>query len=158
MMGGQVEWLLLAYRLPRQPSTPRIALWRRLRLLGALNVVDGRAVLPADAWAKEQFDWLADEVAEAGGEALVWTAKTASPGFDRVLAFRMASAAAQEYTALADAARAAGIDSEAERRRTLVRLRRELRRVRGRDHFSPPERQSAEAALRSLAKVVVHER
>ena len=25
------RWVLLAYRLPREPSTPRIALWRKLR-------------------------------------------------------------------------------------------------------------------------------
>jgi len=24
------RWVLLAYRMPREPSTPRIALWRRL--------------------------------------------------------------------------------------------------------------------------------
>jgi hypothetical protein len=155
MMGGQVEWLLLAYRLPRQPSTPRIALWRKLRRLGAVNVVDGLAALPSDARTKEQFEWLADEVAEAGGEALLWTARTSSPAVDRGLAARMATAVAQEYQALADTALAARVDSEVEARRTLGRLRRELRRVHGRDHFPPPEREAAEAALRSLAAGVV---
>src|SRR5262249_39018906 len=32
------RWVLLAYRLPREPSTPRIAVWRRLRRLGALQL------------------------------------------------------------------------------------------------------------------------
>src|SRR4051794_9204915 len=29
----RTSWVLLAYRLPREPSTPRIALWRKLRAL-----------------------------------------------------------------------------------------------------------------------------
>ena len=61
------EWVLLAYRLPREPSTPRISLWRKLRRLGAVQVVDGLVTLPADPKTVEAFDWLADEVLEAGG-------------------------------------------------------------------------------------------
>ncbi len=48
------DWVLLAYRLPREPSTPRIALWRRLRRLGAAQVLRwarGSPVEPADAGA-----------------------------------------------------------------------------------------------------------
>src|SRR2546426_11732495 len=62
-------WVLLAYRLPREPSTPRSALWRRLRRLGAAQVVDGLAALPLDARNREQLEWLAEEGIEAGGEA-----------------------------------------------------------------------------------------
>jgi hypothetical protein len=36
------DWVLLAYRLPREPSTPRIALWRGLRRLGAAQIVSAR--------------------------------------------------------------------------------------------------------------------
>src|SRR6266508_2543318 len=31
----RTSWVLLVYRLPRDPSTPRSALWRKLRRLGA---------------------------------------------------------------------------------------------------------------------------
>src|SRR5258705_13993425 len=67
------EWVLLAYRLPREPSTPRITLWRKLRRLGAVQLVDGLVALPADAKTVEAFEWLADEVVDAGGEA--WTSR-----------------------------------------------------------------------------------
>src|SRR5258708_1839751 len=30
----RLQWVFLAYRLPREPSTPRIAVWRKLRRLG----------------------------------------------------------------------------------------------------------------------------
>jgi hypothetical protein len=44
--------VFLAYRLPWEPSTPRITLWRKLRRLGAEQVLDGLAALPFDARTK----------------------------------------------------------------------------------------------------------
>jgi len=64
----ETQWVLLAYRLPREPSTPRINVWRKLRRLGAVQVVDGLVALPADPRTVEAFEWLADEVLEAGGK------------------------------------------------------------------------------------------
>ena len=32
-MAARLKWVFLLYRLPRDPSTPRIALWRTLRRL-----------------------------------------------------------------------------------------------------------------------------
>ena len=49
-------------------------MWRKLRRLGAVQLVDGLVALPADAETIEAFDWLADEVVEAGGEAWTWRA------------------------------------------------------------------------------------
>jgi len=71
-MTGVGTWVLLAYRLPREPSTPRIALWRNLRRLGAAQLLDGLVALPADSRTREQLEWLADSVLESGGEAILW--------------------------------------------------------------------------------------
>src|SRR4051812_31353986 len=68
------EWALLAYRLPREPSTPRITVWRKLKRLGAVQLVDGLVTLPADPATVEAFDWLAEEIVDAGGEAWTWRA------------------------------------------------------------------------------------
>ena len=73
------EWVQLAYRLPREPSTPRIAVWRRLRRLGAVQVVDGLVALPRDSRTQEQLEWLADEIVEANGDATIWIATPAPP-------------------------------------------------------------------------------
>src|SRR5688572_28099696 len=94
------EWVLLAYRLPREPSTPRITLWRKLRRLGAAQLVDGLVALPADPRTVEAFDWLADEVVDAGGEAWTWRAQSGSKDQQRTLEERMTSAVADEYRAL----------------------------------------------------------
>lgn len=150
----RVEWVLLAYRLPREPSTPRIALWRQLRKLGAVQVLDGLVALPLDARNRERFDWLADEVVEAGGEASLWIGRLAGRAQERELARRMAAAAAEEYRALITAAVAAFEEAPGQRKRTLGRLRRSLRAVRSRDYFPPAEREQATRAIEELAELV----
>jgi len=150
----RTAWVLLAYRLPRDPSTPRSALWRKLRRLGAVQVLDGLAALPLDARNREQLEWLADEVVEAGGEATIWVGELSSAAQERELATRMAEAVAAEYRALIDDATAARAERPGPRRRTLGRLRRELRRLRARDHFPPAERELAQQAVEELAALV----
>jgi hypothetical protein len=146
--------VLLAYRLPREPSTPRSALWRKLRRLGAVQVLDGLAALPLDARTREQLEWLAEEVVEAGGEATIWIGELASPAQERELAAQMAEAVAVDYRRLLAEAEAAREELSGTRRRTLGRLRRELRRIRARDYFPPPEREFAQQALVELASLV----
>lgn len=156
-MAGSLEWVLLAYRMPREPSNPRVAVWRKLRRLGVVQVVDGLVALPADARTREQLDWIADEVVDAGGEATTWLARLTSARQERELAARMAAAVATDYEALAaEAEEAMGLDAPG-RRRTLARLRRELHRIGQRDHFPPPPREAARRALERLAAVVDEE-
>jgi hypothetical protein len=150
----RTSWVLLAYRLPRDPSTPRSSLWRKLRRLGAAQLLDGLAALPLDARNREQLEWLADEVAEAGGEATIWVGELASAAQERELASRMAGAIAAEYQALIEEAAAARAEQAGQRRRTLGRLRRELRRIRARDYFPPTERELAQQAVDELALLV----
>jgi hypothetical protein len=149
---ASAAWVLLAYRLPREPSTPRIALWRRLRALGVAQLVDGLVALPADSRTREQLEWLADEVEEAGGDASVWIAEPASAKQGRALAEQMQLAVAAEYVELAEAARAALKTEAGSRKRRLAKLRRDLRRIRRRDYFPPPERDEARAAVEAIAR------
>jgi hypothetical protein len=53
---------------------------------------------------------------------------------------------------IAEAEAAAG--ELGQRKRTLARLRRELRRIRARDYFPPPEREAAQRAVESLAALI----
>lgn len=145
------SWVLLAYRLPRDPSTPRSALWRKLRRLGAAQVLDGLAALPLDARNREQLEWLAEEVLEARGEATIWVAEIASAAQERELARRMSEAVAADYRALVADVVAASEQTPGQQRRTLGRLRRELHRIRARDYFPPPEREDAQQAVDELA-------
>jgi len=142
---------MLAYRVPREPSTPRIALWRRLKRLGVAHLADGLVALPADAKTREQLEWVAEEVVEAGGEAMLWIAQPATANEERTLAARMAEAVAADYGAVIAAARAAEAKDVTVRRRTLARLRRSLLAISQRDHFPPPEREVAREAVERLS-------
>src|SRR5262249_22050842 len=118
-------------------------------------VVDGVVGLPLDSRNREQLEWLADEVVDGGGEATIWVASPGTAAHERVLAAGMSERVAAEYRAIiADAAPAAGA-GESERRRTLARLRRQLRRVGSRDYFPPAERAEARDAVERLAAQVI---
>ena len=151
----RIEWVLLAYRLPREPSGPRVAVWRKLRRLGAIQLLDGLVALPADARTREQLEWLADEVLEAGGESTVWLGRLGSAPQERALAERMSEALAADYGAVATEANAAAGEPDVSRRRTVARLRRELQRIARRDFFPPPDREHARRAVDRLAQTVV---
>jgi hypothetical protein len=147
-------WVLLAFRLPREPSTPRIAVWRKLKRLGVAQLLDGLVGLPLDSRNREQLEWLADDVTESGGEATIWIGRLGSVAQERGLAARMRSTVAAEYRALIADAEVAAAQAVRERRRSLARLRRELRRIRLRDYFPPPERELARQAIEELAAAV----
>ena len=151
------RWVLLAYHLPREPSTPRIALWRKLRRLGVVQLQDGLVALPLDARTREQLEWLAEEVTEAGGQAGIWLAEPATAAQECALVQRMAAAVAVDYQTVATEAEAARSQPPGPRRRTVGRLRRELRRIGLRDHFPPPERDLARAAVAELAATLATE-
>ncbi len=151
----RLDWVLLAYRLPREPSTPRITLWRKLRRLGVVQIVDSLVALPADARTREQLEWLADEVIEAGGEATVWTGRPGSAGDERRLAARMAEAIRAEYEQVIAGAAAAASQPTGVRQRTHKRLRRQLSQVERRDFFPPPDRERARRSVEDLASAIV---
>src|SRR5512133_1530409 len=100
-------WVLLVYRLPREPSGPRIAVWRKLRRLGVAQLADGLVALPLDARNKERMEWLADEVSESGGEASIWLADPASSIDQRSVVANLADQITEEYQAVEERARAA---------------------------------------------------
>src|SRR5262245_28490631 len=154
MAGPKRQWILLAYQLPREPSAPRIALWRRLKRLGALQLGDGLVTLPASSRNREQLEWLADEIHDSGGKTTLWISEPGTAAQSRELANRMSDAVAKEYVVVIESARAAASAAEPERRRTLARLRRALRTIRTRDYFEAPEAESARRAVEDLASAV----
>jgi DNA-binding transcriptional regulator PaaX len=149
-MDRRTRWALLVYRLPREPSTPRITLWRELRRLGVGQIADGVVALPLDARTRERLEWLAEEVVENGGEATVWLAEPGSKAQQRALAARMAATVAADYARIIEAAHGRTHEPDAVRRRTVARLRRELRRIGLRDYFPGAFAERARAAVEAL--------
>lgn len=150
-MSHAEEWVLLAYRLPRVPSTPRSAVWRKLKRLGVAQLSDGLVALPADARTREQLEWIAEDVTDNGGDAAIWLGRPAEACAEAAIIARMTAAIAAEYdAAAAEAANLATADT-ATRQRALARLRRELHRIHGRDYFPTSSRESARMAIEALA-------
>lgn len=147
------NWVFLAYRLPREPSTPRISVWRKLKALGVAQLLDGLAALPLSSRNREQLEWLAEEVTEAGGEASIWIAQSATAAQERVVVERMAEAIGEEYRELTVVAEDAAAGEPQGRRRALGRLRRHMHRIRQRDYFPPPDRGAAAEAIDRLAQL-----
>ena len=73
---NEFTWVLLVYKVPREPTALRALVWRRLKRLGALLLHDAVWALPATAWTREQMQWLGVEIQELGGEALIWETLT----------------------------------------------------------------------------------
>jgi hypothetical protein len=146
------QWVLLSHRLPREPSTPRITIWRKLKRLGVAQISDGLVALPADARTQEHLEFLADEILDAGGTATIWLAQPTTLTAERELATAMAAARAAEYSKVRTEATAAAALGDAGRASSARRLRAELRRIRRRDYFPPQERDQAHAAVEALAE------
>ncbi len=154
-MSERSLWIFLAYRLPREPSTPRITVWRKLKRLGVAQLLDGLVALPLDARNREQLEWLADKIVEAEGTASIWKAEATAAHQERDLVAEMQSAIAAEYTRVIQDAATAATAAPSARRRSLARLRAELRRIRQRDYFPPPEGDEARRAVEDLGALVV---
>jgi hypothetical protein len=145
-MAEYSQWVFLAYRLPREPSTPRISVWRKLKRLGVAQILDGLVALPMDARNREQLEWLADEVIQAGGTATVWRAEPTTRRQERELVAQMQSVIDEEFErVIADTKEAAGS------MRALKRLRAEIRRIERRDYFPSGKKAEARAAVEKLA-------
>ena len=61
--------LLLIVSLPPNPSSLRVRVWRRLRAIGAVALKRTVYLLPDTPDHYELFQWLAQEIQRAGGEA-----------------------------------------------------------------------------------------
>jgi hypothetical protein len=112
---------------------------------------DGLVALPADPRAREQLEWVAEEVTEHGGEATLWQGRPLDAGAASMVVSRMTAAVAAEYDAVAAEAAAVCSAAAAARRRAAARLRRELHRIQDRDFFTCPQREAARRAVEHLA-------
>ena len=72
--------LLLLYKVPREPTVARVSVWRKLKRLGALLLHDAVWVLPPSSRTREELQWLAAEIRERGGDAMLWEASLSSDG------------------------------------------------------------------------------
>ncbi len=67
-----MNWIVFAYSLPAKlRSSPRVTLWRRLKRLGAISPAGGVQILPEREDTVEALQWLAQEIRQAKGDAVI---------------------------------------------------------------------------------------
>lgn len=70
-------WLLFLYKVPHEPSTHRVYVWRKLKQLGAIMLHDAAWVLPMMPSNLEQLQQLARKITKLGGDSVLWEARLA---------------------------------------------------------------------------------
>ncbi len=93
-------WLLLNYKLPSEPSARRVYVWRKLKRLGAINLFEAVWVLPENFRTREQLQWLAVEIQEMGGEAMVWAGRPEFSGQEEMVRDKFSRQADEAYREL----------------------------------------------------------
>ena len=136
------QWLLLHYKLPAEPSALRVYIWRKLKRLGAILFQDAVWTLPNTPRTREQFQWLAAEIIEMGGEATFWEAQLALPGKNDTLVGQFQQQVDQTYSEILDQLGQPDSDLDA--------LSRQYQQIRLKDYFQSELGQQVQQAL--LAK------
>ncbi len=157
------RWLLLVHQLPPKPSYARVKVWRRLQALGAVALKHAVYVLPNRESAREDFEWLAREIADLGGSATLCEARLVQGFDDREIEELFQVAREADYQGLLKEAQQLDADLRATRSRKklpaslgadVTALRRRLAAVAALDFFGAANRLPAETLIAELERRV----
>jgi hypothetical protein len=159
---SEPAWLLLVYKVPREPTRLRATVWRRLKSLGSVYLQNSVAVLPESSAHERSLRSLRREIIDMGGTAQVMRCEVLA-GASEVTAIYNA-ARDEEYEEILDKCRDfhAEIDKETaaehftyaeleENDEDLTKLRGWFDKVSARDVLGASRRVETEAALRDCA-------
>jgi hypothetical protein len=161
-------WLLLIHQIPPKPDYLRVKVGRRLQRVGAIAIKNSVYVLPQTEDSYEDFQWIAREIEEANGEALVCEGTLVSGLSDADLRGRFGAARDADYeeiraeaVALLDtigdtvgSGDATVLDTgrSGEIARDLARLRRRLDAIIAIDFFGQPAREGVIATFAQVTQ------
>ncbi|MHB1630026.1 MAG: Chromate resistance protein ChrB [Bacilli bacterium] len=124
------SWLLLIYSLPAHPTNKRVYVWRKLKQLGAVYLVDSVSALPYTERHREHLQWIAAEIVEMGGGATYFQASSLGPQQDAQLRRQFEEQATERYTNITESldkweatAHPPSIEAEDTLRRLTVQFR-----------------------------------
>jgi hypothetical protein len=157
-IAAKTTWLLLIHQLPAKPAYARVKVWRRLQALGAVTVKNAVYALPSNEETQEDFAWLAREIVELGGEAVVCEAELIEGLGDAELREMFVAARNEDYARLAEEARAiearlgdqAAAGGPGDAANQAARLRKQLSEVAAIDFFEADGRRTTEHLLANL--------
>lgn len=155
-----MEWLLLIYSVPANPSRKRAAIWREVKRVGAVYLRDGVCALPEREETVAAAQAIADKVRGYEGTATVVRGARIDEQSAEAVITESRTARAAEYGEIARDAEGFldHVRRETEHRAftyaeleelegDLRKLRQWSAQVRARDYFGGPEHEAVEAAL-----------
>src|SRR5262245_21904112 len=122
------SWMLLVYKVPNEPTSGRVFVWRKLKKLGAILLHDSVWVLPATPRTREQIRWLANEISELNGDATLWESQLILGADEEKLI--------AEFTELVDREYRKILASLKKKGRDLAALSRQYQQVKAQDYFN----------------------
>ena len=159
-----MNWIVFSYSLPvKQASSARVSLWRRLQRLGSVTPKAGVYVLPAQDDCVEAFQWLAQEVQRASGEAVVMRVERFEGLTDRQLMDQFRDACRMKYAEIEIQASKVEKrlrtlkkpEDRAEVGEKLQRLQKRQAEVMRVDFFESPKGASVTARLRRIQEILL---
>ncbi len=161
----QLEWLVLVYKVPSEPTRLRATVWRRLKGLGAIYLQNSAAALPAGVSAERALKKLRHEIVDMSGTAILLRSTLLAGGAAVFEAFQ--AARDDEYDEIVDKCQdfLAGIEKEftaqhfsfaelEENEVDHLKLVSWLAKVRSRDVLGAPGRGPAEEAVSSCGQAL----
>ena len=155
-----MEWLLICYQVPSQPSALRVATWRALKKSGAVLLGPGSYALPDIPTHRTALEQLAERITNGGGSAITFKAAAMTAEDARAIELKAETARREEYLQVIKSARkfCAHVDQEdrdhdyrfaevESLEEELNKVRRQLARVRERDARSVSIAQEAAEAV-----------
>src|SRR5215831_4223217 len=147
-----LSWLLLLLRLPATHTAERVAIWRKLKKSGAVQIQTSTYVLPDAPARYETFQWLTQHIRDAGGDATLVRAREIEGLANERLIELFNTARAKEYATLREMLRS--LIASARRTKDLgdklERLRKQFREIKQTDFFDSPKAGDLEIMLQRL--------
>lgn len=132
-------WMLLVYKVPKEPTSGRVFVWRKLKKLGAILLHDSVWVLPATPRTREQLRWLANEITELNGDATVWESQLTLGIDEEKLVAQFTTAVESQYREILRGLKA--------KNRDLTALSRQYQQAKTQDYFNSDLGQRVREAL-----------
>ena len=147
-----LAWLLLLVRLPATHSAERVAIWRKLKKSGAIQIQTSTYILPDDPPRYETFQWLTQHIRDTGGDATLVRVREIEGLSNERLIELFNAARAKEYASLREMLRPlmARTTRTSSLDRRLNRVRKQFREIRATDFFDSPKAKDLGMILRKL--------
>ena len=161
-------WLLLVYRVPSEPSSTRVAIWRDLKRAGAHYLQQCVCVLPHQVQTRAAIDAVRDKIGRLGGSSNLFEVPTLAPAEEEALIQGFRDLVAKQYAEIVEECETKFVKeiefetfrenytfAEAEEiEQDLEKIRRWHARVRSRDWFDAPGRAAVDDWIARCAELL----